>query len=66
MVLIDCPTCKRRMDVVRKECPGCGKALEKRKSGWTQRPIIIDVVLFLGGTAATLWFLWWLITGPSF
>ena len=66
MVLIDCPTCKRRMTVVVKTCPGCGKAVEKRKSGWTQRPILVDVLGFLGIASMVGWLLWWLVTGPSF
>ena len=65
MVLIDCPTCRRRLAVIDKNCPGCGRALE-RKRGWTPTPVIIDVLGFLGVVSMVGWLLWWLISGPSF
>lgn len=65
MVVIQCPTCRRRLDTVSPTCPGCGKALV-RDTGWKKRPLLFDVVGFLGIGSAILWLIWWLLTGPSF
>jgi hypothetical protein len=65
MVLIDCPKCRRRMTVTVPNCPGCGTALERKKDR-LRRPVIVDVVVFLGASSLLGWFLWWLLSGPSF
>lgn len=65
MAIIKCPHCRRQMDVVLKSCPGCGKALV-RDTGWRKRPIVVDVVGFVGLTTLVLWLIWWILTGPSF
>jgi hypothetical protein len=66
MVLIDCPTCRRRLTVAVQNCPGCGRALERKKDRRLRMPILLDVVVFLGAASLLGWFLWWLVSGPSF
>jgi hypothetical protein len=51
MVLIDCPTCRRRLTVAVQNCPGCGRALERKKDRRLRMPILLDVVVFLGAAS---------------
>lgn len=58
MILIDCPTCRRRVPEKTRTCPGCGKKVKRLEVGWTERRFLTDLVVLVSATSFIAILIW--------